>query len=75
MGRILLPGLHVGDDALAAAEDVPEPVHLLVVPIPDHALTALEYELFTKLREQVGAQMGRIQATAAAVAQLDAFAS
>ncbi len=38
-------------------------------------LTALEYELFTKLREQVGAQMGRIQATAAAVAQLDAFAS
>ena len=38
-------------------------------------LTALEYELFTGLREQVGAQMGRIQATAAAVAQLDAFAS
>lgn len=38
-------------------------------------LTALEYELFTRLREQVGAQMGRIQATAAAVAQLDAFAS
>ena len=38
-------------------------------------LTALEYELFTRLREQVGAQMGRIQATAAAVAQMDAFAS
>ena len=38
-------------------------------------VVALEYELFTRLREQVGAQMGRIQAAAAAVAELDTLAS
>ena len=38
-------------------------------------VVALEYELFTHLREQVGAQMGRIQAAAAAVAELDTLAS
>ena len=32
---------------------------------------ALEYDLFTALREKVGAHMARIQATAAAVAELD----
>ena len=37
--------------------------------------SALEYELFGQLREQVGAQMGRIQATASAVAELDTLAS
>ena len=36
---------------------------------------ALEYELFTALREKVGADMARIQATAAAVAELDALCS
>ena len=38
-------------------------------------VVSLEYELFAGLREQVGAQMGRIQATAAAVAELDALGS
>ena len=38
-------------------------------------VTALEYELFSRLREQVGGQMGRIQASAAAVAGLDTLCS
>ena len=38
-------------------------------------VVALEYELFVKLREQVGAQMDRIQASAAAAAELDALCS
>jgi len=38
-------------------------------------VTALEYELFTQLRELVGAQMGRIQAAANAVAELDTLCS
>ena len=38
-------------------------------------VVALEYELFTQLRSQVGAQMGRIQAAAAAVAELDTLCS
>ena len=38
-------------------------------------VTALEYELFSRLREEVGGQMGRIQETAGAVAELDAFCS
>jgi DNA mismatch repair protein MutS len=36
---------------------------------------ALEYELFTALRDRVAAAVARLQATAAAVAQLDACAS
>ena len=38
-------------------------------------VVAWEYELFGALREQVGAQMDRIQTTAAAVAELDALGS
>jgi len=38
-------------------------------------VVALEFELFTRLREAVGAQMSRIQATAAAVAELDTLCS
>ena len=38
-------------------------------------VVALEFELFTQLRELVGEHMGRIQATAAAVAELDALCS
>ncbi len=38
-------------------------------------VVALEYGLFGALREQVGAQMGRIQETAALVAELDALCS
>ena len=38
-------------------------------------VVALEYELFTALREKVGAHMGRVQATAAAVAELDTLCS
>ena len=38
-------------------------------------VVALEYELFTQLRQQVSAQASRIQRTAAAVAEVDALAS
>ena len=38
-------------------------------------MTALEYQLFTKLREQIVAQAPRIQRTASAVAELDALGS
>ena len=38
-------------------------------------VVALEYEIFTRLREEVGAQMSRIQATAAAIAELDTLCS
>ena len=38
-------------------------------------VVALEYELFTQLREQISAQTARIQRTAAAVAEADALAS
>ena len=38
-------------------------------------VTALEYQLFTQIKEQVCAQAGRIQKTAAAVAQADVLAS
>ena len=38
-------------------------------------VVALEYELFTDLRQQIGGQMGRIQATAAAIGELDSLAS
>ena len=38
-------------------------------------VVALEFELFTQLRELVGEHMARIQATAAAVAEVDALCS
>jgi len=38
-------------------------------------VTALEYELFTKLRERVAAQAARVQSAAAAVAEADALCS
>ena len=38
-------------------------------------ITALEFELFCDLREQAAAQVGRIQRSAAAVAQVDVLAS
>ena len=38
-------------------------------------VTALEYDLFTALRQQLGEQMGRIQAAAGAVGELDALCS
>ncbi len=38
-------------------------------------LTELEYQLFTRLREQIAAQVARIQATAQAVAQADVLAA
>ena len=38
-------------------------------------VVALEYELFTRLREEVSAQAQRIQKTAAAIAEIDALAS
>ena len=38
-------------------------------------VVALEFELFTQLRQQVGEEMGRIQASAAAIAELDVLCS
>ncbi len=38
-------------------------------------VVALEFEIFTRLRESIGAQMERIQRTAAAIAQVDTLAS
>ena len=38
-------------------------------------VVALEYELFTKLREEVSGEAQRIQKTAAAIAEIDALAS
>ena len=38
-------------------------------------VVALEYELFTQLKEEISAQAQRIQKTAAAVAEIDALAS
>ena len=38
-------------------------------------VVALEYDRFTELRQQVGAQMNRIQSSAASVAELDALCS
>lgn len=41
----------------------------------EEKLTALEYELFTGIRDQIGAEVLRIQKTAKAVARLDVFTS
>ena len=38
-------------------------------------VVALEFELFTRLREQVAGEMGRIQAAAAVIAELDTLCS
>ena len=38
-------------------------------------VVALEYELFTALRQEISAQSARIQRTAAAVAEVDALVS
>ena len=36
-GALLLLGLHLGDDALAALEDVTQAVYLLIIAVPDEA--------------------------------------
>ena len=36
-GALLFPGLDLGDDALAALEDMPQAVHLFMVAVPDEA--------------------------------------
>ncbi|MBS6395522.1 MAG: DNA mismatch repair protein MutS [Clostridiales bacterium] len=41
----------------------------------EEKLTALEYELFSQVRDHIAAQMVRVQRTAKAVAKLDVFAS
>ncbi len=41
----------------------------------DDRLTTLEYELFCQVRDTIGAQVGRIQSTAQAVARLDVYCS
>ncbi len=38
-------------------------------------VTALEFELFVRLRQQIGGEMGRVQAAAALVGELDALCS
>ena len=41
----------------------------------EEKLTALEYELFSEIREKIAGEVARIQRTAKAVAKLDVFAS
>lgn len=58
--RYIIPELKELEDTILGAED---------------KLYALEYELYCEMRDQVGAQVVRIQETARAVAELDALAS
>lgn len=58
--RYITPELKEMEDTILGAEE---------------RVTSLEYELFASIREQVGAQMVRIQKTAEAVAMLDVLAS
>ncbi len=56
--RYITPELKELEDTILGAEE---------------KLTALEYELFTSLRDHIGSQVLRIQRTAKAVAKLDVF--
>ncbi len=58
--RFIIPELKELEDTILGAED---------------KLYALEYQLFCEVRDQIGAQILRIQSSAKAVAQLDAFSS
>lgn len=58
--RYITPELKELEDTILGAEE---------------KLTALEYELFTGIRDQIGAQAERIQKTAKAVAKLDVLTS
>lgn len=57
--RYITPELKELEDTILGAEE---------------KLTALEYELFTDIRDRIGAEVLRIQRTAKAVARLDVFA-
>ena len=58
--RYITPELKELEDTILGAEE---------------KLTALEYELFTQIRDCIAAQVVRIQKTAKAIAKLDVFAS
>ncbi|MDD2979217.1 MAG: DNA mismatch repair protein MutS [Hespellia sp.] len=58
--RYIIPELKELEDTILGAED---------------KLYALEYELYSKVRDEIGSQVQRIQDTAKAVAQVDVFAS
>ncbi len=58
--RYITPELKELEDTILGAEE---------------KLTALEYELFTQIRDRIAAQVVRIQKTAKAIAKLDVFAS
>ncbi len=58
--RYITPELKELEDTILGAEE---------------KLTALEYELFCRVRDQIGSQVQRIQKTAKAVARLDVFTS
>ena len=58
--RFITPELKELEDTILGAED---------------KLTALEYELFKAVRDHLAENVGRIQKTAKAIAQLDVFAS
>jgi len=58
--RYITPELKELEDTILGAEE---------------KLTALEYELFCRVRDQIGSQVLRIQKTAKAVARLDVFTS
>ena len=58
--RYITPELKELEDTILGSED---------------RLTALEYELFKAVRDHIGENVGRIQKTAKAIAQIDVFAS
>ena len=58
--RYIIPELKELEDTILGAED---------------KLYALEYELYSEVRDEIAAEVLRIQKTAKAVAQIDAFAS
>ena len=58
--RFIIPELKELEDTILGAED---------------KLYALEYQLFCEVRDKIGAEILRIQSSARAVAQLDAFSS
>ena len=74
----LVPDTYIRKQTLANCERyIPQELKDLehTILTANDRVVALEFELFTQLRELVGAQMERIQTTAAAVGQLDALLS
>jgi DNA mismatch repair protein MutS len=71
-----IPGDYVRKQTLTSGEryinDELKQMESAILTAEDR-LKALEYELFTKLREYVASQVARVQSTAAAIAELDVY--